>query len=337
MPSQIDYTAILDTYRSLQEQANAANEQRYGEIIDTIGSTSQRLGQTYDRVDDLLLSLGTSERGRIEQTRQRESARADQDLISRGLGNTTVRESVQRGVNEDANRLGAELTEQVSRQRAGVLTQRAGAEQSQGNFLAQMMERRTDQGPDLGMMASLLNQAGQAEAGAEAQTLFTGLSANARAGRTASGREFSSSGGGSVGAGITGGGSPQPGNRAAVYRNASNAAASRLAGGGGMMGVPAAASGGGATGGGSAFDDLFAGQQVISGLNTDAIYQGQGQVSNPSSIYSPAESGGGAASGGQQPSAGRPPWMSEYDWLAIQRGELDMSGAQARARAQGRL
>jgi len=190
MAQQFDYQAILDTYRQLHDQANAANEQRYQDILTRDAANQERVGATYGQAFDLLENLGESQAERIEIRGTRDFAQAEQDLISRGLGNTTIRESVRRGVGEDVARGQRELTEQVGRQKAGVLQARAGAEERMGAGRTGIMERRTDQGPDLGSLYGLLSQAGAGAGAQEAagQTIFTGLSANARAGLDAFGQ-----------------------------------------------------------------------------------------------------------------------------------------------------
>lgn len=231
----IDYQKILDTYKQLQDAANQANEARYQQIIGP--------GGIYDRVADLIATVGQGQQERIDMGAARAGADVNQSMISRGLGNTTIRNAAQRGVQDDANRASRELAESVASQQAGVELGRAG-----------VMERRTDQGPDAGLIAQLMMSMGQAQAlsqgtgGSGGGVINTGLSANARAGRTATGQPFQytgSSGGG-------GGGSSSGGGSASYFN----------------MG---GSSGGGSSGGGSA--TYFGG----GGGNTGAgnIFQGQ--------------------------------------------------------------
>lgn len=282
----INYREILDTYRNLQEEANRANQQRYNQLLGTIDTGR-------DTVMDLLGDLGESQFGRIDQTRQRERGRAEQDLISRGLGNTTIRESVLRGVEDDAQRAQSELTEQISRQKAG-------AETDFTRMLASAIEGRSDVGPDLAMMAQLMQQAASGPSG----TLHTGLSANARAGRDAFGNpmgRYSSGGGGTSGYGLTGGGSGGGGTSRArsfrknagggytettpgiaggggggggvsgAYRSATSSSAARQAGGGGFGRIGPAGSPGGQEDG-AGLTDLMFGGPVMAPSENDAFY-----------------------------------------------------------------
>ncbi len=295
MAKQFDYQAILDTFQQLQQQANDANEQRYQQILQTIGNTQEQVGGTYDSVESLIQNLGNTQAGRIEQGRVKSLATNEQDLINRGLGNTTIRTSTQRGVNEDATRLQQENTDSVAQQKANVEIQRAGSQERLGNYLASMMNARTDQGPDLNAYTNLLNMAGQAEGAGTSSTLFTGLSANARAGLSATGQPFkyggsgsggggSSGGGGGSSYGASGGGGGSSGGAYIVrngsaggstYTAAANQAAGNLAtqifgGGSNDLGVGQS---------GSAFDNMFLGQPVYAGGNTLGTYTGGQTVS----------------------------------------------------------
>lgn len=320
MAKQFDYESILANFRQLHEQANQANESRYQDILRNEALTQETVGGTYGQMEGLLENLGQAESERIGITDVQEKARAEQDLISRGLGNTTIRESVRRGIGEDTARSQRALTEQVGRQKAGVLQGRAGAEERMGSSLSRFMEARTDQGPDMGQLSALLSQAGAGVGTQEAseQTIFTGLSANARAGRDAFGQEG-------------GGGGLQRANRAGINRSVASgspgdprfglrgggggggggtgatvigAAAGRFGGGGGggtattyrqaaggQLAGGAGGGGGGAQGArtvgpnpanagvrGSSFDNLFTGQDVISQGDVIGSYGGGGQV-----------------------------------------------------------
>ena len=118
---------ILKKLQNKQRKANEANEARYQEILGMYGN------------------LGQAGMARIGQAEQQAMASGTQDLASRGLGNTTIRGSMARGVASDAELARQQLGESVATQKAGV------------------MERRTDEGPDMGLYSNLLMQAAQGQ------------------------------------------------------------------------------------------------------------------------------------------------------------------------------
>ena len=123
---------IINQMQAAQKKANLANEQRYQQILGSFEN------------------LGKAGRARIEQQTTQRQAQATQSLTSRGLGSTTITSAVERGIASDAELQRQQLEESVTMQKAGV------------------MERRTDEGPDLGMFASLLQAAGQQRTGGQA-------------------------------------------------------------------------------------------------------------------------------------------------------------------------
>ncbi len=208
MPENFDWKGVLEQYRTLtaavkDEPANVANEKRFQDILGVIGGTTETIGARFAEMKQLGASLGGSERERIGQAGQRAQATASQDLINRGLTNTTISQGVSRGIQEDVGRANRELTEQMSRQQMDIIGQQAQAEERQGNFLASMMEAKTERGPDAGLMASLMQQIGQGEGASGQTTINTGLSQNARAGRDVFGNTFGSATGGGGGGGST--------------------------------------------------------------------------------------------------------------------------------------
>ncbi len=155
-----NYQAILRMFQELQDKANEANEQRYQDILEQLGITQGQVGGTYDEVFELLGTMGDAERQRIGSQASRAGAQSTQSLISRGLGSTTIQDSMQRRIDEEENRSNLALEEAISGQKAGALMGRAGSEERMGSLIASMMEMRTDQGPDLSMLMQLMGQSG---------------------------------------------------------------------------------------------------------------------------------------------------------------------------------
>lgn len=157
---------IMDAYNQQHNAANTANEGRYQDIL-----KNYRLGGKADRAD-------------ITRSGMEERASGTQDLMSRGLFNTTVLDAMRQRSMEGQQRNIMRVNEGVRQNVAGV------------------MERRTDQGPDTGMFAQLLQaaargqgqQAGQAGQGVGQSYQFLGVNPN----------RFSGGGGG--GSGGSGGG-----------------------------------------------------------------------------------------------------------------------------------
>lgn len=156
----MDYQQIINTYRQLHEEANAANEKRYKAILDEITSTTDQVGNQYSEVRSLLESIGQSEIADLTERGQRDLATADQDLINRGLSNTTIRSTVRRGIQSDLERNIQRQNQSTGLLQAGVTERESAATERLGQWLTGTMERKTDSGPDLQQFASLLQQGG---------------------------------------------------------------------------------------------------------------------------------------------------------------------------------
>jgi hypothetical protein len=170
-------SGLLDIVKQLQAAqtaANKANEQRYQDIL------------------GIYSGLGKAGETRIAAGEQQAQAKSTQDLTNRGLGNTTVTGAMSRGIASDAETSRQQLGENIAGLKAGV------------------MERRTDQGPDMGLYANLLMKASQSQAAKPATP-----AAGAGGGRTMAplGPGTSLSGGGGGGSSFrgSGGGGGGPG------------------------------------------------------------------------------------------------------------------------------
>lgn len=122
-PPQFDFAALMKQYQDQQAAANSANESRYQGILGTLRGQGQASKLDVQRA-------GAEERGGIEQS-----------MINRGLYSSTVMDALKNRSRESEGRQSAAIDESVADRTAGV------------------MERRTDQGPNLGLFASLLQNA----------------------------------------------------------------------------------------------------------------------------------------------------------------------------------
>lgn len=151
-----DLQALLSQYQQSYNQARQANESRYSQIL-------QGYDDRYSRGMANLEGLGQTEALDINRRYTQMGASEQQGLVGRGLGNTTVANSVARGVESDRTRQLGALNERVRAQRLGL---DAGLSQDKLAF----MERRTDAYPDANLLAQLASQYGASQAANRALT-----------------------------------------------------------------------------------------------------------------------------------------------------------------------
>lgn len=148
-------TALLQQFEQAHTEGNAANEARYGELLsgyqqraDTsgqaagniagqygqlasaqqgaLGNVQQGYGQRATDIMGQFDTLGNQQRSDLAARYGQQRSSADQDLVSRGLGNTTIRSSVMAGLGSQENQDLARLNESLTGQRLGYQSQLTG-------------------------------------------------------------------------------------------------------------------------------------------------------------------------------------------------------------------
>lgn len=158
---RINYDDIIRQIEAAQKKANDANLARYRELLAHIDTLGQQVGSagTYGQAESYIQNIGNAARQRIAETGIQQKGLADQDLISRGLGNTTVRTSAMRGIASDTERQMQAADEMEMTAKAGLMERRAGLETDIGRMKASAIEGRYDRGPDMSLYANLLQAA----------------------------------------------------------------------------------------------------------------------------------------------------------------------------------
>ena len=139
--------AMMQQAQAAQDSVRQANESRYADIL---GQYQSR----FDRNMGYVNSLGASETQAINSRAAQATAQADQGLIDRGLGNTTVRTAAMQGIEGDRSRQLTTLQDLLTKQRIAV---DAPMSMDKLNF----MERRNDLPPDISQLAQYMQQMGQ--------------------------------------------------------------------------------------------------------------------------------------------------------------------------------
>jgi hypothetical protein len=195
-----DPNSIASAVQSGTDQANAANQQRYGQGLGVLtnGATSaQNYIQSAITNSD---KVGQSARDRVGVNLQNAQGNTLQSAVSRGLGNTTILDSLQRGNARDAETANQSIDEQLADRKSSLNLQQAGQANQGANSIAGFIAARNDVAPDLGLYSSLAQKAAASTAGAKQ----SGTTINAPASYTGG---LGSSGGSGIKAPSSGGGS----------------------------------------------------------------------------------------------------------------------------------
>jgi len=169
----VDYAAIQKQIAAEQAKANAANAKRYQKLLETVGKLRKQVGMagTYGQIMSHLDKLGETARARIGEQAARARASSEQDLTSRGLGNTTIRETTRRGIAAEEEKALQSAEEGLAAQKASALGNLANIQLALGQMKAGILSSRRDTGPDLGQFAALIQSAAASEKAAEKSTV----------------------------------------------------------------------------------------------------------------------------------------------------------------------
>ena len=161
---------FVESYKKSYDEARASNLKRYDEIIGNI--KGQRKGARQESRSNLNYLRGQ----RKEQTRQTRRAfnelqsQSEQDLLDRGLSNTTVLPTLRSGMERDRRNAVTNIRNAANQ---SILQERRYGQNRIDNInnnLLRFKEARTDAYPDLAPLLTLANQYGTAE-GTERQRI----------------------------------------------------------------------------------------------------------------------------------------------------------------------
>lgn len=177
------------SYGSLPGRYDSLAQQQQTDLGNVVGGYQSRQTQ----LQGLLDQLGGQSRADLQQRYTQQRAQAENDLIGRGLGNTTIRSGVMSGINTRENQDIARFDEGLRREKLGYMNQwmgdTLGSQERAAGQNAQMglqglqarsryadlakeltleplgvIERRTDVTPSLADLANLSMQLGRGSA-----------------------------------------------------------------------------------------------------------------------------------------------------------------------------
>lgn len=182
MATKLNIADIIKQLQKQQDKANKANLERYGQGLGELTGTRGTMRGLYDQAGEGLGLVGRQATQDIDRGALRSMATGRQQLISSGLGNTTIQGNLLRAVEEDRRRAMQGVEEQQGVARMGLSERRAGMEGGAGGSIASFIANRNDIAPDLGAWGSLI-QAGQAGANSQPVSANAGLGSSWAGGR----------------------------------------------------------------------------------------------------------------------------------------------------------
>lgn len=118
--------------RFMKEQSKLS-QSRNQQMMEMLRTSQNRARQGFAQARGQLEGSATSSIQRLREQGERSLGSAEQDLISRGLGNTTVRTNVRRGIEADVGRGETDIQSMLAQQMANLSGQEAQFEMQAGS------------------------------------------------------------------------------------------------------------------------------------------------------------------------------------------------------------
>ena len=148
----------------MQQQQTAqrsAAEQQHQSLMEMFAGTQEQVMGMHDQAQQEIGQVGEQARERARQDALRRQAQLQQQMVSAGMGGTTVPGAMQRGIARDTAQQQAGIDEQQAQLRAGALQQQAGAAQQLGQFGAQAITAAQHEPPQMQAFLQLIQQLAQ--------------------------------------------------------------------------------------------------------------------------------------------------------------------------------
>jgi hypothetical protein len=161
----LDLQNLIDQFTQGSGASNKASLRQFRNLMKSARRTKKDVMGLYPKMMGLTDTFGQSGMADIEQARMNERGGVLQDMVSRGLGNTTIRSTMLAGADQNALRAQQNLGESVNRQKLGILQDRAGMRLNLGNLMSNAIQSRENTGPDLSAYMAILQQLAASQAG----------------------------------------------------------------------------------------------------------------------------------------------------------------------------
>jgi len=161
---------LLGQFEGARQDAKTANEQRYQQILGGGGAGGYgQLEADYKARTEGLLGqvgqLGEAQRQPLNQKFEQQGAGLTQDMINRGLYNSTTLDSMRQGLSRQQQQQSLQLEDQLLRQKLDYGARLTGEELANRPQSLQFMERREDVGPSYQDVAGVAGAVGAGMAG----------------------------------------------------------------------------------------------------------------------------------------------------------------------------
>jgi hypothetical protein len=160
---------LIQTLSQGTADANKAGMAQYTNLLNAVKGGSASAMDFYKQAGKQINNFGASEKQDIEQTRLNERGDLTQDLIGKGLGNTTILGNQLGGADTRATKANIALGGTIAGMKSGLLERTGGMKLDTTKLLGDSILSRQNMAPDMGMILNLLQSLGGTGGGSGAR------------------------------------------------------------------------------------------------------------------------------------------------------------------------
>jgi len=164
-PSTPDVNSLTTASAKLEADANKRNEKRLADLNKSITGSQRALGTDYEGMMAELNNSDQYQQTLADEEAKKQQGELMQQMVSRGLGGTTVLPSLQAQINRNTGIQKQNIRSNAIGQKLGILGQRSGAIESTRKEGRTINENVTDLGPQLQQLLPLLMSMAQGAKG----------------------------------------------------------------------------------------------------------------------------------------------------------------------------
>lgn len=154
-----DVSNLIASLQASHDAANKAGMAQYQNLLGTVAGLKKNLigkGGVYSQAAGLLTSQGATAKADMQDTIKNDLGSVEQDMVNRGLGNTSIRSNMLTGTKLKGQRELSRIDENVAAARAGLLERQAGMAAQLGHLETDSILSRSNEGPDMSQYLDLI-------------------------------------------------------------------------------------------------------------------------------------------------------------------------------------
>lgn len=168
----VDVSSLIASLKKTNDSANADSLAQYNNLLNSVAATKKSIigkGGQFSQAANLLTKQGETAKADTQDAINNNLGQITQDMMNRGLGNTTIRQSVLAGAKMKGQRELNNIDEQTAAARAALLERQANMTAQLGNLEADSILSRQNDSSSMQQYMDLIARLSAAQAGGQSR------------------------------------------------------------------------------------------------------------------------------------------------------------------------